>query len=209
MLSPSPSASALLSQRPLNFFYTSHSTVRSSPCHSHTGSIWPPPYGADRSRQALCCDISAEWIGCTVQRDEGEGAKGEKTLFYPVLHFNNPFPADVEGVQDWMHEYVWRGGGVWNIKWWSKLGEQENCGYRSTPGDECEMGKKKNEDGGMITNLRIWEAQAKKKVRMSHRKGKKKEGGESKRAGMEEMAAAEVMKGRGKNHRKERLRKGR
>lgn len=209
MLSPSPSASALLSQRPLNFFYTSHSTVRSSPCHSHTCSTWPPPYGADRSRQALCCDISAEWIGCTVQRDEEEGAKGEKTLFYPVLHFNNPFPADVEGVQDWMHEYVWRGGGVWN-KVMEQTRRARELWIQIYTRGWVWNGKKKRMK--MEEWSQIWgfeKLRQKKKVRMSHRKGKKKEGGESKRAGMEEMAAAEVMKGRGKNHRKERLRKGR
>lgn len=76
--------------------------------HTHTYIAFL--HSADRSIQALCCNISAEWSGC-IKSCGGKGEKREKTLFYPALHFNNPFPSDMEGEKGGMCEYMERGGG--------------------------------------------------------------------------------------------------
>lgn len=75
-----------------------HPPCPASPFSIHTHIAFP--HSADRSTQALCCNISAEWSGCIKSRG-GKRKKGIKTLFYPALHFNNPFPSDMEGEKGW------------------------------------------------------------------------------------------------------------
>ena len=70
--------------------------------------------------------------GVDVSRpEEGREKKAIKTLFYPALHFNNPFPSGRQKEKGGI--YVHGGGEEWEtqravIEMCGKLGEQENCG---------------------------------------------------------------------------------